>query len=89
MMMPKRQNLCMLLIVCLLVLVVVNLVVTIRFAADTRAWATRTLRQPALACAAIPMRFVMDEPECADKLFRAMNVTNVHVLSPNGSTWIK
>ena len=30
-------------------------------------------------CAAIPRRFVMDHPECADKLLRSMNVTNVRI----------
>jgi len=33
-----------------------------------------------LPCGAIPTRFVIDEPECADKLLRSMNVTNVRVL---------
>jgi hypothetical protein len=30
---------------------------------------------------AVPVRFVMDEPECADKLPQSIIVTNVHVLS--------
>ena len=34
-----------------------------------------------LPCAAIPTRFVMEHPDCADKLIRAMNVTNVRVRS--------
>ena len=38
-----------------------------------------------LPCAAIPTRFVLDEPECADKLLRVMNVTNVRIL-PRGSS---
>ena len=29
---------------------------------------------------AVPVRFVLDEPECADKLLRAMNVTRVRIL---------
>ena len=33
-----------------------------------------------LPCGAVPTRFVMDEPECADKLLRSMNVTDVHIL---------
>ncbi len=36
-----------------------------------------------LPCAAIPVRFVMDDPVCADKLVRSMNITNVRIL-PNG-----
>ena len=34
--------------------------------------------------AAIPVKFVMDDPVCADKLVRSMNVTNVRIL-PIGS----
>ena len=34
-----------------------------------------------LPCAAIPTRFVVEHPDCADKLLRSMNVTNVRVRS--------
>ena len=30
-------------------------------------------------CAAIPTRFVVEHPDCADKLLRSMNVTNVRI----------
>ena len=33
-----------------------------------------------LPCEAIPIRFVLDDPVCADRLLRAMNVTNVGVI---------
>ena len=75
-MMPKKQSLCMLLMVCLLVAVVVDLVVTMRLAVDIRASAAQVCKQPA-----IPTRFVLEEPECADKLLKSMNVTDVRVLS--------
>ena len=35
-------------------------------------------------CEAIPMSLVAADPECADALLHAMNITNVHVL-PYGS----
>ena len=31
-------------------------------------------------CLAIPTRFILEYPECADKLLQAMNVTNVHIV---------
>jgi len=34
-----------------------------------------------LPCEAVPVRFVLDEPQCADKLLKAMNVTRVRVWS--------
>ena len=34
-----------------------------------------------LPCAAIPTRFVLDSPECAQKLLDSMNVANLHITS--------
>ena len=43
------------------------------------------IRRDALPCAAIPTRFVLDSPECAQKLLDAMNVSKVRVVSrPTG-----
>jgi len=80
--MLRKQSLCMLLMVCLLVAVVVDLVVTMRLAVGMRVSAAQVCKQPALPCGAIPTRFVLEEPECADKLLKSMNVTNVRVLLP-------
>ncbi len=35
--------------------------------------------------AAIPVKFVMEDPVCADKLVRSMNITNVRILPRRGS----
>ena len=37
-----------------------------------------------LPCAAIPVRLVMEDPVCADKLVRSMNITNVRILPRRG-----
>ncbi|MCY2928867.1 MAG: hypothetical protein NTV86_05125 [Planctomycetota bacterium] len=34
------------------------------------------------SCMALPVRFVMQDPECAQKLLNAMNVSNVRILEP-------
>ena len=39
-----------------------------------------------LPCAALPTRFVLDSPECAQKLLDAMNVSNVRVVSRTADT---
>ena len=46
---------------------------------------TQTAKPP-LPCAAIPMSFVAQFPECADHLIQAMNITNVRVQRWNEST---
>jgi hypothetical protein len=34
-----------------------------------------------LPCQSIPLRYVEDEPICADKLLHAMNITSSHILT--------
>jgi hypothetical protein len=34
-----------------------------------------------LPCQAIPLRYIEDEPVCADKLLHAMNITKSHILT--------
>ena len=35
-------------------------------------------------CLAIPTRFILEEPQCAEKLVRAANVSGVRVVAPRG-----
>jgi len=66
--------------VCVLVLLVVNLFVTARLFLDAKKSPLVLRAREPLPCRAVPTRFVMEEPECADKLLRSMNVTNVRIL---------
>lgn len=73
----------MIMTACVLVLLTVDVFMTTTLFLNTKkSLPTVRAREP-LPCGAVPTRFVMEEPECADKLLRSMNVTNVHVLSPN------
>ena len=36
--------------------------------------------EPSSRCLALPTRFVLDYPECADKLIQAVNMTNIHIV---------
>jgi len=55
-------------------------------------WILHQDRQPvslsptALSCQAIPTRLILEDPECADKLLRAMNVTGVRILPTSAVT---
>lgn len=68
----------------ILVVVMVNVLMTVRLAAriDTRPVCPEPPRS--LPCGALPMRLIHDDPACANKLLQVMNVTNVHIL-PKGS----
>lgn len=66
----------------LVVLVVAaNLVLTLGLRRDIARLAQTTPKRPDLPCAAIPTRFVAQEPVCAQRLIEAMNITNVRVLT--------
>lgn len=45
--------------------------------------------KPSLPCAAVPMSFISENPECADHLLRAMNVTGVHIRRLNESALVR
>lgn len=67
---------------CVLVLLTVNLFMTSTLFLNVKESPSTVHARDPLPCGAIPTRFVMEEPECADKLLRSMNVTNVRILSP-------
>jgi len=69
------------LIVCTIVLLVTNILLTMKFTQSLERLKSCQNPQESLPCQAVPVSFVMDEPECTDKLLRAMNVSNVHILS--------
>lgn len=63
---------------------VLNLTLNLQLAAQTDELRELMETRRSLPCEAIPIRFVLDDPVCADKLLRAMNVSNVRVL-PRGT----
>ena len=73
----KQSVLIIVLLILILMGVMADIIITVRTAPSTPA-------KPSLPCAAIPTRYVLEYPECADRLLRAMNVTNVRIL-PRGS----
>jgi len=80
---PRPGTLTLALLVLIAVLLVANLCVTGMILKQGRPVLPAVTRS--LPCEAVPVRFVLDEPECADKLLRAMNVTNVRVVARNSS----
>ena len=81
---PSRINPTTFLSVLLVIGLLVNLVLatTLTHRVDKLA-ATPEAPRP-LSCQAIPTKLILEDPACADKLLRAMNVANVRVL-PYGS----
>ena len=69
----KTAVVIMILLSLILIGVAANIIITIRTVPGTPV-------KTSLPCAAIPTRYVLEYPECADKLLRAMNVTNVRIL---------
>ena len=66
-------------IIALLLLILCAVVADI---AITRTLPTGDATGPALPCAAIPTRFVVEHRECAQMLLESMNVTNARIQRP-------
>lgn len=75
----KNWKWSMLLIVLILVGLSIDIAMTARLNGKLNT-AALCVKKKFLPCAAIPTRYVIQEPECADKLLRTMNVTNVRIL---------
>lgn len=71
-------------LVLLLALTAGNLFLTASLLAKLNSQEPRGVAEHHPPCEAIPMSLVAADPECADELLHAMNITNVHVL-PYGS----
>ncbi len=69
------------LLLLILIALVVDWALLLRLNENVARLADDGIRPDALSCAALPTRFVLDSPECAQKLLEAMNVTNVRVLA--------
>ena len=83
--MKKQAKWQMVLTVCIFVVVTINLFMSIQLSKDVRKLQQLPQKRQSLPCGAIPTRFVLEEPVCANKLLRSMNVTNVHILPHNES----
>ena len=64
--------------ICFVVLLVTNILLTFQGLKRLESYQNQ---QKSLPCQAVPILFVMEEPECANKLLRSMNVTNVCISS--------
>jgi hypothetical protein len=72
------------LLVCIFGLVLANLLMAIRLASKIDN-VQPCPQKRGLPCEAIPIKFAMENPQCANKLLRAMNVTNVNFV-PAGTS---
>jgi len=76
----KSLNRLVILMACVLVLLAVNIFITTRLFLNAKKSPLVLRAREPLPCRAVPTRFVMEEPECANKLLRSMNITNVRIL---------
>ena len=69
------------LLILILVAAAANLVVIRHVSVQFDNVASEFTRERPLACSAIPIKLVAEDPTCANKLIDAMNISNVHILS--------
>ena len=73
------------LLLLILIALVVNWALLLRLNEDVTRLTDDRARKGALPCAALPTRFVLESPDCAQRLLDSMNVTNVRVLPRESS----
>jgi hypothetical protein len=73
------------LLILLLGVSIVHVVITVRQSSTLSTSCPPVIVPRSLPCQAIPLRYVQDEPVCADKLLQAMNVTNVRIQTWNAT----
>ena len=78
---PLRITLCGFLSGLLAVSLLANLVLAMTLSHRVEKLAAIPEAPRSLPCQAIPTKLILEDPACADKLLRAMNVTNVRVVS--------
>ncbi len=61
--------------------VAANITLTLQTQAALGMLREEPVRKPSLSCAAIPTRFVSEQPDCVNRLLEAMNVTNLRIVS--------
>ena len=74
------------LLVLILITQAVEWALLLRLNEDVARLTDERARKGTLPCAALPTRFVLESPECAQKLLDAMNVSNVRVVSRSTDT---
>lgn len=67
------------LIVCIFILLANNALMTLSLVKIQKTQQSSVLHEP-LPCKAVPVQFVSEEPECADKLLKSMNISNVRIM---------
>jgi len=68
----KKSKRVMVMLAFVFTALIINAVIMLR---STRSKASKP-------CLAIPTRFILEYPECAEKLVRAANVSNVRIVPP-------
>ena len=69
----KKAKRVVILLVVLLIVVVAD--ITVRLSVPAKP------KQPS-RCLAIPMNFAMENPDCMNELFKAVNLTNIRIVPP-------
>ena len=81
----KNVNWQVALMLCIFILVAINMLITVKLFLNSQESRVFSKTREPLPCKAVPTRFVIEEPDCANKLLKSMNVTNVRILSTEES----
>ena len=66
--------------ICIFILLVINIAMTTKLLINAHKSLQNAGQRDVLPCRALPVKFVIEEPDCANKLLKWMNITNVRIL---------
>ena len=75
----------MILLVAVGILLMVNVILTSLILSRPIGQVQCPAKSRSLPCEAMPIKFALDSPDCANKLLEAMNITNVKILPKNST----
>lgn len=78
--MSKNLNWHAVLTIFILILLIISIVMTVKLLINICQSPQDSGQRDTPPCRALPAQFVIEEPDCADKLLRLMNIANVNIL---------
>jgi len=78
--MSKNLNWHAALTIFILMFLIINIAMTVKLLINICQSPQDSGQRDTPPCRALPSQFVIEEPDCANKLLRLMNITNVHIL---------
>ena len=84
----KSMKLSLTVVLLIVILLIANLVVSVWIVYEIGKSCQYSAKTKSLPCESMPIKFALENPDCANKLLDVMNVTNVKILPKNSTNML-